>query len=70
MYHNGQGVPQDYVQAHKWYNLAAATSTDKINREQAVTNRDFMAGKMTPAQVAEAQKLALEWKPTDQMGSG
>lgn len=23
MYSNGQGVPQDYVQAHMWYNLAA-----------------------------------------------
>ena len=64
MYRKGQGVPQDYVQAHKWYNLAAATFTDKTDREQAVTNRDLVAGKMTPAQVAEAQKLAREWKPT------
>jgi hypothetical protein len=25
--------------------------------------RDNVAGKMTPAQIAEAQKLAREWKP-------
>ncbi len=25
MYHNGQGVPQDYVQAQMWYNLAASS---------------------------------------------
>ena len=24
MYEKGEGVPQDYVQAHKWYNLAAS----------------------------------------------
>ncbi len=24
MYKNGQGVPQDHVQAHMWYNLAAS----------------------------------------------
>jgi hypothetical protein len=26
-------------------------------------SRDFVASKMSPAQVAEAQKLAREWKP-------
>ena len=64
MYDNGQGVPQDYVQAHMWFNLAAAILTDKTDREKAVNNRDLVARKMTSAQVAEAQKLAREWKPT------
>lgn len=64
MYDKGQGVPQDYVQAHRWYNLAAATFTDKTDREQAVSNRDLMARQMSPAQIAEAQKLAREWNPT------
>ena len=59
MYANGRGVPQDYVQAHKWYNLGAVAG-DK----DAIKNRDNVAGKMTPAQIAEAQKLAREWKPT------
>ena len=58
MYDNGQGVPQDYVQAHKWWNLAAVAG-DK----DAIKSRDLVAGKMTPAQIAEAQKLAREWKP-------
>ena len=62
MYDNGQGVPQDYVQAHMWFNLAAATSR-KRGRDKAVKNRDRVAAKMTPAQIAEAQKLAREWKP-------
>jgi hypothetical protein len=58
MYANGQGVPQDYVQAHMWFNLGA-TAGDK----DAVKNRDIVAAKMKPAQIAEAQKLAREWKP-------
>ena len=58
MYGTGQGVPQDYVQAHLWSNLAGVGG-DKI----AAENRDSIAAKMTPAQIAEAQKLAREWKP-------
>ena len=63
IHYKGQGVPQDYVQAHKWFNLAAANNSNKTVREQAVSNRDIAAGKMTVAQIAEAQKLAREWKP-------
>ena len=65
MYGNGQGVPQDYVQAHKWFNLAASQypASEKERRDIAVKNRAFVAAKMTPAQIAEAQKLASAWKP-------
>jgi len=59
VYYNGHGVPQDYAQAHKWFNLAAASGD-----ADAVSNRDRVAAKMTPAQIAEAQRLASEWKPT------
>jgi len=66
MYEQGRGVPQDYVQAHMWLNLAAsrypATKTEM--RDTAAKIRDDVAAKMTPAQVAEAQRLAREWKPT------
>ncbi len=34
-------------------------------RDAAVKNRDIVAKKMTPAQIAEAQKLAREWKPKE-----
>ena len=59
MYAVGQGVPKDYVQAHMWLNLAASNSETKAAAEY----RDTVAKKMTPAQIAEAQKLAREWKP-------
>ena len=65
MYATGEGVPQDYVQAHTWFNLAASrfSPTAKENRENAVKNRDITASRMTPAQIAEAQKQAREWRP-------
>jgi TPR repeat protein len=62
MYEWGTGVPQDYVQAHKWFNLAAATFTTPSGHDMAVQARDRVAAQMTPAQIAEAQKLAREWK--------
>jgi len=64
-YANGEGVPQDYVQAHKWLNLAAAGSLpDEADaRKRAAKGRDIVAAKMTPAQIAEAQRLASQWKP-------
>ena len=58
MYRTGQGVLQDHVQAHKWFNLAGARGMEGGRR-----NRDEVATKMTPAQIAEAQRLAHEWKP-------
>jgi hypothetical protein len=63
MYDNGQGVPKDYVEAHKWFNLAAASVSSGDTRERAVKNRDRVAGMMTPAQIAEAQKRASAWQP-------
>jgi uncharacterized protein len=59
LYGMGQGVAQDYVNAHMWFSLAASAG-DK----NGVKARDMVAAKMTPAQLAEAQKLAREWKPT------
>ncbi len=58
MYERGQGVTQDYVQANMWYNLAAARG-----QKDAGKFRDSLAEKMTPAQIAEAQRMAREWKP-------
>lgn len=68
LYGEGKGVPQDYVQAHKWYNLAVANETDDKERETFVKNRDMLAAKMAPAQIAEARKLAREWKPKAESG--
>jgi hypothetical protein len=47
-----------------WYNLAA--STDQLGKDfQWITTlrRDELARKMTPTQIAEAQRMAREWIP-------
>ena len=56
MYDNGRGVPQDYVTAHMWLNLAAATG-----HEDARKAREIVAASMTREQIAEAQARAREW---------
>ena len=55
MYGNGTGVIQDNVYAHMWLNIAASSG-----KKVAVKNRDIIAKRMTPAQIADAQKLARE----------
>ena len=57
----GKGVPQDYVQSHMWLNLAASRLTGE-DLEKAVEARDSVALLMTPAKIAEAQRLAREWE--------
>ena len=57
-YVKGFGVPQDYVEAHKWLNLAAARGN-----VGAVDERDALAQKMTPRQIASAQQRARSWRP-------
>ncbi len=58
MYRIGHGVPEDFVRAHLWANLAAAQGD-----EPARKYRDRLATRMTTAQLAEAQRLARKWKP-------
>ncbi len=64
MYSKGNGVLQDYVQAHKWCNLAASrfSASEAESLSRATMNRDPTAAMMTPSQLAEAQKLASDWK--------
>jgi len=55
MYRSGQGVAQDNVRALMWFSLAAG----KGNAD-AQQVRDLAVGHMTPAQITEAKKMALE----------
>jgi len=57
MYWNGQGVPRDAVLAYMWLTLVATQEPD------AEVQRDAAASEMTPDEIAEAQRLAREWKP-------
>ena len=55
MYHNGQGVPQDNIYAHVWFNIAASNGSDL-----GAGNRNIVVERMTKDQIAEAQRLARE----------
>jgi uncharacterized protein len=59
---SGHGVPQDYVEAYMWFNLAAASDEDAV-MALARAARDDVARVMTPEQIADAQTLSREWKP-------
>jgi hypothetical protein len=55
----GQGVARDSVNAYMWLSLAAAQG-DKV----AASVLSTVAQSMTVAQIAAAQKLARNWRPT------
>ena len=64
-YARGTGVPQDNVLAHMWFNLAAARFTSPVSRVRAVGNRNAVAKKMSPEEIARAQELAHERQPDE-----
>jgi len=65
MYRDGLGVPQNYVLAHMWFGLAASSTreSEATEREEAIKNRDGVASKMTPAQIAEAERMTRGLTP-------
>lgn len=74
MYASGRGTAQDYVKALMWFTLAAAFGDTKppspfgvqlvdTPKLTALEQRDKLLPLMTSAQIAEAEKLAHEWKP-------
>ena len=64
LYKVGRGVPQNDIFAHMWFNIAASQLNIPTEaREVVVKERDIVASRMTPEQIAEANQLAWEWKP-------
>lgn len=58
MYVERFGVKRNVVEALMWLNLAS------LSRDlPAIADRDALAAKLLPSQVAEAERLAREWKP-------
>lgn len=61
MYEKGHGVPQSDTLAYMWLNLATAHAAPRV-RDYFAHIRDAVANKLTPAQMADAQWLALNFK--------
>lgn len=54
------GAPCDLVEAHKWFNLAAARGHD-----EATYCRADISEEMTAREIAEAQRRARQWLAHD-----
>ena len=52
----GHGVAADLIEAHKWFNLAAAAG-----HEEAAWCRADVSEEMTAREIAEAQRRARGW---------
>lgn len=61
LYHSGKGLPHDDVQSEMWLTIAAE-GVAHDDRDTVVEMRDSVAVHLTPDQVAEARRLAQEWK--------
>jgi hypothetical protein len=70
LHENGHGGEKDYVEAYKWYDIAAAIHAAEIDKfppgaiesnQQELNYRDYVARRLTTTQIADAQKLAREW---------
>ena len=59
MYAAGRTVPTDLVSAHKWFNLAAMRGNP-----EAIRLRREIAGEMSAAEIAAAQRAARDWLTT------
>jgi len=67
MYGFGEGQPpRDDVQAYKWLSLAIQryTAKNQDRLDQAIKDRATLVARMTPAQIADAERLVRQWKPT------
>ena len=62
LYAAGRAVPQDDVRAYMWWNLARPRLdySDGFTEEYLASGRDKVVSRMTPAQIAEAQRLAQQ----------
>lgn len=58
-YEKGFGVPMSYVFAYKWYNLAATQFNP-----QGILGRDGLKSVMQRSEIAEAERLSVEFTPT------
>ena len=56
MHLRGEGVPEDYVRAYAWSSISAAGGSARSKK-----GKKIIAKRMTPAQIAEAQKQSREY---------
>ena len=65
VYSSGRGVEIDLVEAHKWFNIAAARG----HAEGAQMRREI-AALMSDAEIGKAQRAARDWLKSNPLASG
>lgn len=65
MYFDGEGVPKNNVEGYKWVNLATASGQENTTKARSLVER-----RMTPGQIAEAQRLSANWQPKSSSDPG
>ena len=55
-YENGTGIPKSFVEAYRWFNVAAAQGD-----EDATKHRDHLERKMSKSEISRAQRLSTEF---------
>ena len=64
LYFTGTGVARDYASAYLWFSLAARQAPLLDNRKGLIELRDIAAARMTPEDVASAERRVVTWKPS------
>ncbi|MGH7031806.1 MAG: tetratricopeptide repeat protein [Stellaceae bacterium] len=64
LYAGGPDGPGDYVNACKWFSLAANSSSG-IHRHQARSGFERVASHLSPAQLVKAKRQARLWRAAD-----
>jgi localization factor PodJL len=64
LYESGSGVERDLVQAYKWFDIAAQGGD-----AQARANAVELEGKLSPAQIASAEKAAAAFRPKSEISA-
>ena len=63
LYSGGKGLVQDKIQAYMWFHLAASGGS-----QRAVKFRDDLAGNLSKAEIAQAEKAAEDWRKKNGLG--
>ena len=64
LYERGEGVEQNIVEAYFWLDLAASRAIQQASTQdqtEAFEARDALRREMTPDEVGEAERRAVEW---------
>lgn len=62
-YRDGLGVAQNKVAAYKWIDLAIPKLKPSPARDTWIKMREQLGGTMTAEEVAQAERLARDWRP-------